>query len=148
MPGLKLMERVHRLTERLDVLLSRHLLGLRLRLLRKPLVGLGDLAVSVGLKAQQGAVIGLRRALVQHHRGPIVTIPPEVLVLAPKLGARALPERDVSVRVGKLAAQIIELRLQFSDSPLQSGVFDDPGVKELRELLARELGALQERQQQ
>lgn len=131
MPGLRAKERVH----------------LRLRLLRE---GLRMLEVSARLlEAPQRVVIGALLRLMRHSEVvPIVAVPPGVLEVEAEIVARPPPERDVSVRVGKLAAQIIELRLEFSDSALQSGVFDDPGVKKLRELLARELGAFQERQRQ
>ena len=132
---LKLMERVDRLTERLEVLLHRQSLGL-LGLLRERLVVLLHRIYARLLKALQRAVVDLlplpeipRLAKDSDHIVPIVPLTPG--------------KRHVSERVVVLALQIIDLRLQFSDSALQSGVFDDPGVKELRELLARELGALQ-----
>jgi hypothetical protein len=126
MPGLKLLERAHRLTERLEVLLRRHLL--RLRLLSEGLVI---------LKALQRAVVGLRRALPKISR--FALDPDNVVPVIPLTPGK----RHVSERVVVLALQIIDLRLEFSDSALQSGVFEEPGVKELRKLLARELGALQ-----
>ena len=88
------------------------------------------------LKAKQRAVVDglLSRAVPNDERAQVVSLVPE--------------KRIVPLNVVELAVQIIELRLLFSDSSLQSGVFDDPGVKELRELLARELWALQERQRE
>jgi hypothetical protein len=145
MPGLKLLERAHRLTERLEVLLRRHLLSLCL--LRE---GLAVLVRSARLlKAKQRAVVGInRRAALHDDLVPMVAVAPGVLEKAEELIAGPPTELNVSVRVSKLAARLIELRFEFNDTRFERAVFDDPRVKELRELLARELGALQERQRQ
>ena len=78
--------------------------------------------------------LGFREGLVTGHRElrRAPKVPLEVQLID---GGNHVPGRRV-----ELALQVIDLRLEFSDSSLQSSVFDDPRV--------RELGALQERQRQ
>ena len=125
----ELLRRLH-----LRISLQQLRLGMLVHLLRRMLL----------LKAKQRAVVG--RLLLRPRLQPRMRLP-SARVLVPIIPIAPRPHMGAFLGV-EAALQIIDLRLELGELGLEGCVFNDPRIESRRELLARELGALQERQRQ